>query len=86
MKTIVLQVDDEIDVALTAVCAERGRKKDELVAGVLARYLASERSKRMLQDDPALAELYAQLADEDVALAEEGISEYQRLVEQADKI
>ena len=85
LKTILLQVDDELDLALTAVCAERGSKKDDLVAGVLTNYLASERSKRILQDDPALAELYAQLAPEDAALAEEGISEYQRLLEQADK-
>ena len=84
MKMISLRVDDEMDAALTAVCAEQGRSKTDVVADVLRKYLESERLKRMLQD-PALAERYQQLAVEDVALAEEGISEYQLMLEQADK-
>ncbi len=84
MKTISLNVDDETDAALTAVCAERGRSKTELVADVLRKYLQSERLKRTLQD-PALSKLYQELAGEDLALAEEGMSDYQRMLEQADK-
>ena len=84
MKTISLRVDDQMDAALAAVCAQQGRSKTEVVAELLRKYLESERLKRTLQD-PALAELYQQLAPEDVALAEEGISEYQHMLEQADK-
>ena len=85
MKTISLSVDDEMDAALAAICAEGGRSKTELVTDVLRKYLESERLKRMLQD-PAVAELYQQLAVEDLALAEEGISEYRDMLEQADKV
>ena len=84
MKTISLRVDDQTDAALAAVCAEQGRSETEVVAEVLRKYLESERLKRTLQD-PALAELYRQLVAEDVALAEEGISEYQHMLGQADK-
>ncbi len=84
MKTISLRIDDEVDAALAALCAEQGRNETEVVADVLRRYVETERLKRVLQD-PALAQLYEELAAEDQALAEEGMSEYQQTLQEADR-
>jgi len=84
MKTISLRIDDEVDAALAVLSAEQGRNQTDVVAGVLRRYVETERLKRMLQD-PALAQLYEELAAEDKALAEEGMSEYQQTLQEADK-
>ena len=83
MKTISLRIDDEVDAALAALCAEQGRNETEVVADVLRRYVETERLKRMLED-PALAQLYEELAAEDRALAEEGMAEYQQTLQEAD--
>jgi hypothetical protein len=83
MKTIWLDLDDEVDAALEAVCAERGRDKADVVREVVRKYVEVERLKRSLQD-PLLAELYEQLAAEDVALAEEGMASYRQMLEEAD--
>ena len=83
MKTLPVQLDDELDVALEAVCKDQGRDKGEVVMDIVRKYVEAERLRRTLQD-PALAELYQQLAAEDVALAEEGMAEYQQLVKEAD--
>lgn len=73
-----------MDAALAALRAKQGRNETEVVADVLRRYVETERLKRMLQD-PALAQLYEELAAEDKALAEEGVSEYQQTLQEADK-
>lgn len=83
MKTLSLRLDDELDAALEAVCAEQGRDKAEVVTEVVRKYVETERLKRTLQD-PSLAELYQQLAGEDVALAEEGMADYHQMLEEAD--
>lgn len=83
MKTVLLNLDDELDAALETVCAERGRDKTDVVREVVRKYVEVERLKRSLQD-PSLAELYQQLAAEDVALAEEGMASYRQMLEEAD--
>lgn len=83
MKTLSLRLDDELDAALEAVCKEQGRDKADVVTDIVRKYVETEHLKRALQDH-ALAELYQQLAAEDVALAEEGMAEYQRILEEAD--
>jgi len=85
MKTISLRLDDELDAALEAVCKEQGRDKADVVTDIVRKYVEIEKLKRTLQD-PALAELYQQLAVEDVALAEEGMAEYQRMLEATDQV
>ena len=80
MRTIWLRLDDDLDAALEAVCAEQGRDKAEVVTDVVRKYVDRERLQRTLQD-PTIAELYQQLAAEDVALAEEGMAEYQQMLE-----
>lgn len=49
----------------------------------MRKYVETVRLRRALED-PALSELYQELADEDSALAEEGIAEYGRLLKSAD--
>ena len=83
MKTISLRLEEELDAALEALCAAQGREKADLVRQIVCRYVETERLKRTLQD-PALVDLYQQLAAEDVARAEEGMAEYQRLLEASD--
>ena len=84
MKTMSLTLDEELDAALEAVCAEQGRDRGDLVREVVRKYVEAEGLKRSLRD-PALAELYQQLAAEDVALAEEGMAGYQQMLEEADR-
>jgi len=84
MKTISLRIDDEVDAALAALCAEQRRSETEVVADVLRRYVETERLKRMLQG-PALAQLYEELAAEDKVLAEEGMSDYQQMLGESDR-
>jgi hypothetical protein len=84
MKTLALRLDDELDEALEAVCAEQGRDKIDVVTDIVRKFVEAERLKRSLQD-PALAQLYQQLAAEDIALAEEGIAEYQQRLEETDR-
>jgi hypothetical protein len=84
MKTLPLRLDDDLDAALDAVSAEQGISKADLVTQIVRRYLETQRLKHALQD-PDLAALYQQLAGEDVALAEEGIADFQRLLEEADQ-
>ena len=84
MKTLPLNLDDELDTALDAVSREQGVGKAELVVDLVRKYVEAERLKSTLQD-PALIALYEQLAAEDVGLAEEGITEYQRVLQTADQ-
>jgi len=83
MKTLRVQLADELDAALEAVCKDQGRDKAEVVMDIVRKHVEAEQLRRTLQN-PALAELYQQLAAEDVALAEEGMAEYQQLVKEAD--
>jgi metal-responsive CopG/Arc/MetJ family transcriptional regulator len=84
MKNLPVKIDDELDAALDVVCAEHGLKKTELVVDIVRKYVETERLKRALQD-PSLAALYEQLAAEDVSLAEEGMADYQQILESADE-
>jgi hypothetical protein len=47
-------------------------------------YIEEEQMRSNLQD-PEIVDLYRELAEEDVALAEEGIAEYGRMLDEADR-
>ena len=83
MKIISLTLDAELDAALDELCAAQGRDKIDLVREVVCRYVEMERLKYALRD-PAVAESYRELAAEDLARAEEGMAEYQRILEETD--
>jgi predicted transcriptional regulator len=78
-----LKLDDDVNAELEALCAAEGRDKDDVVGEVVRKYVETVRLRRALED-PALSELYQELADEDSALAEENIAEYGRLLKSAD--
>ena len=84
MTALSLDLEDESDAALSAVCATCGRNKTELVTDVVRRFLRSEQLKNALAD-PALGELYAGLAVEDIQLANQGIDDYRKMLDQADR-
>ena len=84
MKTLPLDLDDELDAALDAVSLEQGRRKAELVVDIVRKYVGAEQLKRTLQD-PALVALYEQLAAEDLALAEQGMGDYSRVLHASDQ-
>jgi predicted transcriptional regulator len=84
MKTLSLRVDDELNAALEAVCAEQQRSKADVARDALRAYLQTQRLRWALQES-GLAELYEELAAEDTALAEEGIADYHRILESADR-
>jgi plasmid stability protein len=85
MATLVLNLDDGLNAALEALCAREGRDKAALLTDILRRHLDSEELRQCLSD-PELKRLYdEQLAAEDVALAEEGMAEYEDLLREADR-
>ena len=77
---VTLTIDETLNAQLELVSNRKGQAKAEVVAEVLRHYVQSEQSKLQLQY-PALIALYKELADEDVALAEEGMDEYSRQLE-----
>lgn len=79
-----IELDDALDATLDAVCAEQGRDKSEVVKDILTRYLETQRERRACVD-PAHVELYHDLAGADVALAEEGLADYQRMLQETDR-
>ena len=84
MKTISFNLEDDLDSALAELCTAQGREKSQLLGDLLRRYVESEKLKRTLLN-PELVQLYQELAPEDVELAEEGISEYRQILDQADR-
>lgn len=84
MKTLPLLLDDDLDAALNVVSAGKGRSKADLAADVLRSYVQKEKLRQTLQD-PVLIALYQELADEDVQMSEEGMAEYQQMLEEADR-
>ncbi len=65
-------------------CRSEGHGEGEIAAGLFRRYLDVERLRRDLAEK-RLGKLYEALATEDVALAESGLSDYQRGLAQADQ-
>lgn len=84
MRTVVLTIEDEIDDDLDVVCAERGRGKEGLIADIVRGYVRAERLRRAL-GSPELVALYSELADEDAALAEQGMADFARTLLEADE-
>jgi predicted DNA-binding protein len=84
MKTLPIRLEDDLAAALEVVCREQGRTKADLVTDLVRKYLQTQAVKHALAD-PALVALYEDLAAEDVALAEQGLSDYQQMLEAADQ-
>jgi hypothetical protein len=84
MKTLALNLDDDLDAILESISSTQGRSKADVAVDALRRYARREGLRTALQD-PKLQALYAQLATEDLALAEQGLSDYQSLLEQMDR-
>ena len=84
MKTLPVMLEDDVDAALEDASMRHGRPKMDMAADILRKYVQTERLRQSLQD-PALIALYQELAAEDVALAEAGMADYQRGLEQADR-
>jgi predicted transcriptional regulator len=84
MKNLTVTLDDELDIALEALCAEEGRKRGEFESDVLRRFVERERLAREVQD-PAWQAAYLELEQEDIAMAEEGMADYAEGLRQADQ-
>ena len=83
MTTLQLKLDDELNAALDKLCAGQGRDKESLATQLLRQYVNMEQLKRTLLD-PDLAKLYLELQAEDQELANQGMDEYHRLLNEAD--
>ena len=83
MTTLNLKLDDELNAALDQVCAGQGRDKESLATQLLRQYVNLEQLKRTLLD-PDLADLYQELQEEDQELANQGMDDYNRLLNEAD--
>ena len=84
MKTIAIQMDDELNAALEQICSQRKLDKSQVAADVLKRYVETEQLIGSLRD-PALIAAYQELAAGDVNLAEQGMKEFHRILEEADQ-
>jgi hypothetical protein len=84
MHTLSRVLDPVLDTALEELCARKGRDKASVVADLIRRYVQKEQLHSALQD-PALGQLYQELAAEDVALAEAGMQEYDQRLREADE-
>lgn len=84
-KTLVLTLDEDLDAALEKICTERGQTKNELISDLLRQFVASEQFRLRLLN-PQIVEQYQTLAEEDIALAEEGMAEYQQLLKETDEL
>jgi predicted transcriptional regulator len=83
MKTLSLRLDDDLDAALDAVCAEEGRTRADVGREAVRRYLRAWQLRSSLRR-PDLVALYEELAAEDLALAEAGMKEYSQSLRAAD--
>ena len=83
MTTIQVPLDDAVSAALETLCAEQRRDKEGIVSDLVNRFVAAEQARRTLQN-PDLVALYEELADEDLLLAEAGMSDYSRLLNEVD--
>jgi len=83
MTTLHLKLDDDLNAALDQVCAGQGRDKESLATQLLRQYVNLEQLKRTLLD-PDLADLYQELQEEDQELANQGMDDYNRLLNEAD--
>lgn len=83
MATISLSLDDQLTAALESISSSQGCDKETLVAKVIRKYIEAEQLRKALED-PELIKLYQELADEDVALAEAGMDDYQKMLLEAE--
>ena len=81
---VMLAIDEALDAQLELVSARKGRAKSDIVVEALHQYVQKEQ-RRQQPLDPALFALYSQIADEDVALAEAGMDDYNRRLQEADR-
>ena len=84
MRTLQVPLDEEVDAALEALCARQQRAKETVVSELVRQFVNSQQARQTLQSGELKA-LYEQLADEDVTLAEAGMDDYKRLLEEADQ-
>src|ERR1700687_5588738 len=83
MTTLLIKLDDELNTALEQLCSGQGRDKESLTTQLLRQYVNMEQLRQTLQD-PELAKLYQELQEEDRALANQGMADYQRILHEAD--
>lgn len=83
MMTLSLDIDDRLDAEFDRVSSDAGRSKKDIVMDIVRRFIEVDRRKRMLSE-PRLLALAAELAEEDIALAEMGIEEYAAHLESVD--
>jgi hypothetical protein len=84
VKTLVLRLDDAAMAELERVSARQQRDVTTFAEDLVRRYLEAERAKQAMQSSDLVA-LYGELAGEDVSLAESGLADYSRLLEEADQ-
>ena len=84
MKSLTVTLDDELDAALAALCAEESRQRGEFESSVLRRFVAREQLAREVQD-PAWQAAYREFEQEDLEMAEDGMAEYAEGLRQIDQ-
>jgi predicted transcriptional regulator len=84
VSTILVALDDDLSANLHALCAGQGREPSVLVAELVEKYVEAERLKQSLAK-PETAAFYEELANEDLALAEGGLDDYEKQLDEADQ-
>lgn len=86
-KTVVCEIDEEVARVLDGASAERGIEQKALVAQVLSDFARKEALRQQWKNwtPDELAKAYEEFAEEDIQLAEEGMEDYVRGLEEEDK-
>jgi len=84
VRTLELNLEDALVEELENVSARQQRDAASIASELVRRYLESERARQTLQSSSLIA-LYGELAEEDVALAEAGMTDYSVSLKEADQ-
>jgi len=83
MKAVTIHIEEELFNTLEEICDWKGQNESQVFIDALRKYVEAERLKRSLEET-ALIKLYEELAAEDIELAEQGITDYQKMLREAD--
>lgn len=89
MKAVTIHIEEELFAALEEICSWKEQDESQVFTDALIKYVETEQLKRSLQEKDnhiglSLLKLYEELVAEDIELAEQGITDYQKMLEEVD--
>lgn len=84
MTVMHVELEESVARALSDAAAKRGTDERKLAAEILARFARQEELRKRMQD-PEVAALYQEFAEENRLLAEQGMEDYAAGLNREDK-